>query len=225
MRVNVKDVRLILYSPIDLNGIPVPNYNNNRAIWLTPDIFVMDNSENVVNILFLDELISAPASVQAVAYQIALDKKLGDHRLPDNTFVIAAGNRSEDNGVINEMPSPLKTRFMHFVLRVDVDSWLKWATENGINKEIIDFISNNPDMLSTKNFNLDSNIVVTPRSWETLSKVINTFGGSIAENEILANSIVGKTITSLMINNKHENLFEKILLGDFNDVTSNLSLI
>lgn len=80
-------------------------------------------------------------------------------------------------------------------------------------------------MLSTKNFNLDSNIVVTPRSWETLSKVINTFGGSIAENEILANSIVGKTITSLMINNKHENLFEKILLGDFNDVTSNLSLI
>ena len=34
MRVNVKDVRLILYSPIDLNGIPVPNYNNNRAIWL-----------------------------------------------------------------------------------------------------------------------------------------------------------------------------------------------
>lgn len=225
MRVNVKDVRLILYSPIDLNGILVPNYNNNRAIWLTPDIFVMDNSENVVNILFLDELISAPASVQAVAYQIALDKKLGDHRLPDNTFVIAAGNRSEDNGVINEMPSPLKTRFMHFVLRVDVDSWLKWATENGINKEIIDFISNNPDMLSTKNFNLDSNIVVTPRSWETLSKVINTFGGSIAENEILANSIVGKTITSLMINNKHENLFEKILLGDFNDVTSNLSLI
>ena len=225
MRVNVKDVRLILYSPIDLNGILVPNYNNNRAIWLTPDIFVMDNSENVVNILFLDELISAPASVQAVAYQIALDKKLGDHRLPDNTFVIAAGNRSEDNGVINEMPSPLKTRFMHFVLRVDVDSWLKWATENGINKEIIDFISNNPDILSTKNFNLDSNIVVTPRSWETLSKVINTFGGSIAENEILANSIVGKTITSLMINNKHENLFEKILLGDFNDVTSNLSLI
>lgn len=225
MRVNVKDVRLILYSPIDLIGILVPNYNNNRAIWLTPDIFVMDNSENVVNILFLDELISAPASVQAVAYQIALDKKLGDHRLPDNTFVIAAGNRSEDNGVINEMPSPLKTRFMHFVLRVDVDSWLKWATENGINKEIIDFISNNPDMLSTKNFNLDSNIVVTPRSWETLSKVINTFGGSIAENEILANSIVGKTITSLMINNKHENLFEKILLGDFNDVTSNLSLI
>src|SRR5690554_1289465 len=225
MRVNVKDVRLILYSPIDLNGILVPNYNNNRAIWLTPDIFVMDNSENVVNILFLDELMSAPASVQAVAYQIALDKKLGDYRLPDNTFIIAAGNRSEDNGVINEMPSPLKTRFMHFVLRVDVDSWLKWATENGINKEIIDFISNNPDMLSTKNFNLDSNIVVTPRSWETLSKVINTFGGSIAENEILANSIVGKTITSLMINNKHENLFEKILLGDFNDVTSNLSLI
>lgn len=203
MRVNVKDVRLILYSPIDLIGILVPNYNNNRAIWLTPDIFVMDNSENVVNILFLDELISAPASVQAVAYQIALDKKLGDYRLPDNTFVIAAGNRSEDNGVINEMPSPLKTRFMHFVLRVDVDSWLKWATENGINKEIIDFISNNPDMLSTKNYNLDSNIVVTPRSWETLSKVINTFGGSIAENEILANSIVGKTITSLMINNKH----------------------
>ena len=65
---------------------------------------------------FLDELTAALPSVQAAAYQIALDRKLGEHHLPDNTFVIAAGNREEDYSVAYEMPHALKNRFMHIEL-------------------------------------------------------------------------------------------------------------
>src|SRR5690554_381096 len=32
----LKDVRLLLYSPLDLNGIPVPDKEKKKAIWLTP---------------------------------------------------------------------------------------------------------------------------------------------------------------------------------------------
>ena len=50
----------------------------------------MDAADNIVNILFLDEISAAPQSVQAAAYQITLDRVVGEHKLPDNCIVIAA---------------------------------------------------------------------------------------------------------------------------------------
>lgn len=62
-KVFVTDVRLLLFNPIDLRGIPTANADKTLAIWLKPQIFQMNDSENVVNILFLDEISAAPQSV------------------------------------------------------------------------------------------------------------------------------------------------------------------
>ncbi|MBP5222369.1 MAG: hypothetical protein J6Z35_04315, partial [Lachnospiraceae bacterium] len=59
----VTDVRLLLFNPIDLRGIPTANADKTLAIWLKPQIFQMDESEDVVNFLFLDEISAAPQSV------------------------------------------------------------------------------------------------------------------------------------------------------------------
>ena len=40
---------------------------------------------NIVNILFLDEISAAPQSVQAAAYQITLDRVVGEHKLQVRT--------------------------------------------------------------------------------------------------------------------------------------------
>ena len=64
-KVNVTDVRLILFNPVDLRGIPTSNADKTLAVWLKPKIFDMNPSSNVVNILFLDEISAAPPSVQA----------------------------------------------------------------------------------------------------------------------------------------------------------------
>ena len=76
-RVDVTDVRLLLFNPIDLRGIPVADAERQFAVWLRPKIFNMDKSKDVVNILLLDEISAAPQSVQAAAYQITLDRKVG----------------------------------------------------------------------------------------------------------------------------------------------------
>ena len=102
--VKVTDVRLLLFNPIDLRGIPTSNADKTLAIWLKPQIFQMDSSDKIVNILFLDEISAAPQSVQAAAYQITLDRVVGEHRLPDNCIVIAAGNRTTDKSVAYKMP-------------------------------------------------------------------------------------------------------------------------
>ena len=63
VRVQITDVRLLLFSPVDLRGVPVADVQKQLAVWLRPAIFQMDPSEDVVNILLLDELSAAPQSV------------------------------------------------------------------------------------------------------------------------------------------------------------------
>ena len=61
----ITDVRLLLFNPVDLRGIPTANADKTLSVWLKPQIFQMDESEDVINILFLDEITAAPQSVQA----------------------------------------------------------------------------------------------------------------------------------------------------------------
>lgn len=52
-KVHITDVRLLLFNPIDLRGIPTSNADKTLAVWLKPQIFQMDESDSIVNILFL----------------------------------------------------------------------------------------------------------------------------------------------------------------------------
>ena len=124
-KVVVTDVRLLLFSPIDLRGIPVANQEKTFAEWLKPKIFDMDSSEDVINILFLDELTAAPPAVQAAAYQLTLDRRIGEHELPGNCLVIGAGNRTTDHSVAYRMPNALANRMQHYEVSPDFDSWSK----------------------------------------------------------------------------------------------------
>ena len=55
-KVVITDVRLLLFNPVDLRGIPTANEDKTLAVWLKPKIFQMDDSSDTVNILFLDEI-------------------------------------------------------------------------------------------------------------------------------------------------------------------------
>lgn len=223
-KVYITDVRLLLFNPIDLRGIPVADKNREKAIWLRPEIFELDDSNETINIFFLDELTAAPTSLQAAAYQIALDKTLGEHKLPNNTFVIAAGNRTNDYSVAYEMPSALKNRFMHFEIENNFEDWYNWAIKNNIHEEILMFLRDNPDKLSTKKFDVDSNIIVTPRSWEFLSNVLKTIGGGVSDNQNIVASIIGNTLTYLLIHeNTNEITVEDICNGKIKNPPNDIS--
>jgi hypothetical protein len=226
-KVNIKDVRLLLYSPIDLSGIPIANESKTSAIWLEPEIFKLDPSEDIINILFLDELTTAPTNIQASAYQIALDKRLGSHKIPKNTFVIAAGNTLNDESVVYRMPSALKNRFMQFELAIDVDSWINWAKSKDISNEIIEFIEKFPNELSTTKFDSDSQVIVTPRSWEMLSNLLKNLNSNIEDKITISKSIIGNNLTTLFLSQNSIEVVEKekIYDGTFTDVPENASTI
>lgn len=190
-KVFVTDVRLLLFNPIDLRGIPTSNHDKTLAIWLKPQIFQMDESEDVINILFLDEISAAPQSVQAAAYQITLDRVVGEHRLPDNCIVIAAGNRVTDKSVAYKMPKALANRLLHIEVSGSFESWKKWAVEKGVNQKVMGFLSFKPSALSTFGKGDDDLAFATPRSWEMVSNILNNVDDDVEKMHPLISGIIG----------------------------------
>ncbi len=190
-RVSITDVRLLLFNPIDLRGIPTANADKTLAVWLRPEIFQMDPSEEVINILFLDEISAAPQSVQAAAYQIALDRTVGEHRLPDNCIVIAAGNRTTDKSVAYKMPKALANRFLHMEVEGNFDSWKRWAIQSGINEKVIGFLSFRSNYLMGFDASAEDLAFPTPRSWEMVSNLLNAVSDDVDEMYSMISGIVG----------------------------------
>ena len=224
-QVHVADLRLILFNPVDMRGIPIADLESETAIWLKPESLNLNDSEDITNILFLDELTSAPQSIQAAAYQIALERRIGEHRIPNNTFIIAAGNRLEDESVTYDMPAALKNRFMHFRIKSDYEDWKKWALDKKIHPLILRFLDDNPNMLKTDKFDTESNIIVTPRSWEMLSNILKTLGGSLKDNMDWISAIVGVSMTHLMLQESKGLRFIDILNGSYSHQELSLTTI
>lgn len=188
--VNVTDVRLLLFSPVDLRGVPVASADG-FSDWLKPRIFDMEPSDECVNILFLDELSAAPQSVQAAAYQITLDRVIGEHKLPDNCIVIAAGNRTTDKSVSFAMPKALCNRLLHFSIRSDVASWIEWAYANRIDERIIGFIAFDNSRLNITPATGDF-AFPTPRSWSFVSTLLKASNSNdMSDMHTLISSAVG----------------------------------
>lgn len=187
----ITDVRLLLFNPIDLRGIPTANADKTLAIWLKPQIFQMDPGDGVVNILFLDEISAAPPSVQAAAYQITLDRVVGEHKLPENCIVIAAGNRTTDKSVAYKMPKALANRLLHIEVEGSFNSWKEWAIRSGINFKVLGFLSFRQQHLMNFNSGNDDLAFATPRAWETVSNLLNHVDADVDKMYSLIAGVIG----------------------------------
>lgn len=188
--VSVTDVRLLLFSPVDLRGIPVADERREFSNWLMPKIFDMNADSGHINLLFLDELSAAPQSVQAAAYQICLDRKIGEHRLPENCIVMAAGNRTTDQSVSYKMPKALCNRLMHFEIRATYPAWRKWAVENGIDSRVIGYLAFDQAKLCVEPESADM-AYPTPRSWTFVSNLLHTMQEDLSSLHPLISALVG----------------------------------
>lgn len=171
----VIDMRMALLDPTDVRGIGFYNPDSKTMEWAPPaDLPTEEVASQYKNvILFLDEMNSAPPAVQSAAYQLILNRRVGQYKLPDNVSIIAAGNRETDKGVTYRMPSPLANRFVHFEMRVDFDSWLDWAVTHNINSDVIGYLSQHKMDLFDFDPRSASRSFATPRSWTFVSEILD----------------------------------------------------
>ena len=169
----IVDIRLSQMEPSDLRGIPFKN--GNKVEWAVPAMLPDVAVHGEAGILFIDEITSAPPSVSAAAYQLILDRRLGEYRVPKQWAIVAAGNRQGDRGVTYSMPSPLANRFSHYEVDVNLDDWAAWAYRHDIDERVIAFLRFRPDLLF--DFNPQHNPVAfpSPRSWEFAHRALYKF--------------------------------------------------
>jgi MoxR-like ATPase len=172
------DLRLSQMEPTDLRGIPFRA--GERVEWSVPSMLPDAARHGERGILFLDEITSAPPTVTAAAYQLILDRRLGEYRVPEGWAIFAAGNRQGDRGVTYVMPAPLANRFTHYEVEPHLDDWVAWAHRHAIDPRIIGFLRFRPDLLFA--FDPARNPVAfpSPRSWEYAHRALAKFSDAPA---------------------------------------------
>jgi SpoVK/Ycf46/Vps4 family AAA+-type ATPase len=169
----VIDIRLSQMEPSDLRGIP---FRVDEIVeWAIPALLPDTERHGARGILFLDEINAAPPAVSAAAYQLILDRRLGEYKVPNGWAIFAAGNRQGDRGVTYTMPAPLANRFSHFEVDTNLDDWVAWAYRNDIDERIIGFLRFRPELLF--DFDPAHNPIAfpSPRSWEFAHRGLQKF--------------------------------------------------
>ena len=167
------DVRLSQMEPTDLRGIPFRQ--GEHVEWSVPALLPDAARHGGRGILFLDELTSAVPTVSAAAYQLILDRRLGEYRMPEGWAIFAAGNRQGDRGVAYAMPAPLANRFTHYEVEVHLDDWVAWAHACGMDERLVGFLRFRPDLLFHFDPAHDPVAFPSPRSWEFAHRALHKF--------------------------------------------------
>ncbi len=176
--VPVIDIRLSQMEPTDLRGIPFRD--GDTVVWSIPALLPNAKRHGDKGILFLDEITSAPPTVTAAAYQLILDRRLGEYRVPEGWAIFAAGNRHGDRGVTYAMPAPLANRFTHYDLQADLDDWTAWAYRTDIDERVIAFLRFRPELLLDMKSSTTLAAFPSPRTWEYASRALRKFADTPA---------------------------------------------
>ena len=160
-------------APEDVSGIP--RIIGERSVFCPPRILLPENAEPFC--LFLDELPACAPDVQKAFYSLLLERRLGEHALPDGTWVVAAGNRMQDRALVRAMSSALVNRVTILNVRVDHEEWFVWAVRNRVRSEIISFLRAMPDALM-RAVPPDPAPFSTPRAWALLSRALDLAHGA-----------------------------------------------
>lgn len=168
----VLDIRLAQKEACDITGMlyTFEDKDLNRSVTANhPPQWFADALKNGKIILFLDEFNMARREVMNAVFELVLDRKLNNTPLPDDVFIVCAGNPEEDGRYdVTPMSESLIDRLLHIKVTPDVDGWLKYAESKGADSRLTAFIRATPTALFHAN-KLDEKFPVTikhsERSW------------------------------------------------------------
>lgn len=189
---NFVDFRLSQVEPSDLRGIPIPvkfftdaltgefcfehemvegrKYNERSSVvWAAPEALTLPADWK--GVILFDEINSAMPIVQAAAYQLLLDRKIGELELPTNAVILAAGNLDTDGGVTFSLATPLRDRMTHVEMQADFTDWYEnYALKNRVHPKVIGFLKDAERFFNTLGKDDPSHAGgSSPRSWVTVS--------------------------------------------------------
>ncbi len=127
---------------------------------------------------------------------LALNRALAGKALPQGSRIISAVNDGEEYQLTDLDPA-LVSRFNIYNFTPTNAEWLLWATQNNIDKRIIEFIEENPTELDS---NAEEGLEKTPdrRAWEKVSDMLK----NCDENKALMKKVLAGIIGSHLVDER-----------------------
>ena len=131
------------YAPDDIVGIQAYDTSTNQLVRKAPAWFrrAQKLAEDKRTILFIDEITTCSPFIQGPLLDLIFSRSIGEEHLPDNVFIIAAGNYSSDLNGEFTMSNPLINRFLLLNLNdddFDLEEILNEEFENKKSKQEIE---------------------------------------------------------------------------------------
>ena len=136
-----------------------------------------------------DELPQAPGANQNIIAQLAQERCIGEHKLPEGWTVICAGNPMSAKAGTTAMPSHLKDRMVHLDVEANIEDFRGYALSKGFLPEVTSYLFERPEWL--QKFDPKVNCSPSPRSWERANQVL-TLGLPTHERDLMLQGIIGE---------------------------------
>lgn len=176
-----------------MSGIPIIGADGKVIRVQVPDL-PDEERDGKYGVLFLDEITTADEAQVQPALGLCDDSRcIGEYTLPENWIVVAAGNGPDCTNFIR-LDDMTLTRFTAYDIAYDYrKDWRPWAHKNGVNEDIIAFLSFDPTAcVRVESSEVDSagKMFPCPRTWERLStelKMRQAFGKPVKLDTELVN--------------------------------------
>lgn len=183
---DVCDVRLSMKEPVDLVGVPIPTKNEKgemATVWAIPSMWPRDDGQFSGGVIHLDEMNQGQAAILNAAFQLIQDRALGEYKVPEGYLIIGSSNPAAFNNTVTEFSGPLSNRFSHFNVKANFESWMNHRLNHGGNLDVMTFLKTQGegmlyDTVAIENRFGDkadclyTDIIITPRSWEVVERVL-----------------------------------------------------
>jgi len=171
------DVRLAQYDVLDIGGMVKVAEDGKSFSHIPLDVFPTIHTKVPKGksgwLLFLDELLLAPPSVQNGAYKLILDRMVGQYPLHKKCRVVAASNLITDNASVIRENTALRSRMVHLRAKnIEIDDWRKWAIQNDIDYRILGFLEHDPSFMDQFDPDSESDTYPCARTWEFASDIL-----------------------------------------------------
>ena len=179
------------HDPVAIHGLPLPDAASRTTKNLINEFFyetIEAANAGEPQLIFFDELTNSSPAHYGALMDAVQERKVANRPLPDNVYILAAGNRLEDGSIVQPMPSPMRNRFIHIAVEPDLTQFTSYLLQHpelppSVAQPIASFLQANPDYLTPTQKQLTDRTRMafpSPRSWFACARVATAL--STAQN-------------------------------------------
>lgn len=202
---NIEFISVSLSTKTSSDFIGLPSIHNKRTVYNLPWFFPTEETKGKGGIIFFDEINRvSDKNVLNSLLSLVLDRKLDNYVLPDNWYIIVAGNRNTDDRNVYEMGTALYSRFLHINLMPSTEEWIEWSKspvagskegESILIPDILKFIAFSEKYFHRLVPDRNAPVWANPRSWTKVNNIythiVDKFGKAKGEEELYNILVMG----------------------------------